>query len=74
MIDKLLDKLVKRYENKARKKVGGIPLIHLIYKPEKEIPNMIFYMHPSIKQDEYLNVRMKEIADHLRENYTDEWN
>ena len=73
MIDKVLDKLVKYFENRARKKMGGIPLMWLVYEPELEAPNMIFNMHPSIIKDEYLNIRMKEIADYLRENYTGEW-
>ena len=69
----MLDRAVKYFENRARKKMGGIPLMWLVYKPELEAPNMIFNMHPSIMKDEYLNIRMKEMADYLRENYTDEW-
>ena len=73
MVDVVVDKLTQYFEDRAREKMGGVPLMWLVYKPELDVPNMIFNMHPSIMKDEYLNVRMKEIADHLRDNYTDEW-
>lgn len=73
MIDKILDKLVKYYENRARKKIGGIPLMNIIYKPEQDIPNVVFNVHLSLAEDEYLTTRFQEVADCFRENYSHEW-
>ena len=73
MIDKMLDKLVKYFENRARKKMGGIPLMNIIYKPEQDIPNVVFNVHPSLAEDEYLITRFQEIADYFRENHSHEW-
>lgn len=73
MIDKLLDRLVGHYEKKCKKKLGGIPLLWLIYQTDKEPPNIIFNLHPDIKHDLYLNKQFTEIADYIRENYKDEF-
>lgn len=69
----MLDWINKRLERKSMNKMGGIPLMWLIYQPNKPEPNMEFRLYPSIKHDEYIGTRLKEIADYLRENYCDEW-
>ena len=44
----------------------------LIYKVDQPEPNMEFRLHPSIEHDEYLQRRFGDIADYLRDNYS-EW-
>ena len=70
---KLINKLIKYLENRAKKKLGGIPLMWLIYNPEQPIPNMIFKLHPSIEHDEYLQREFKAISDYVRDKYSHEW-
>ena len=69
----MYDFLLRFFEKRSAKKLGGVPLLWMIYKPDQPIPNMIFKLHPSIEQDEYLNKQFKEISDYLREKYCDEW-
>lgn len=73
MFYKLLDKIIKYYEIRCKKELGGIPLLWVIYKTDKEPPNIIFNLHPDIRHDDYLNKQFTEIADYIRENYKDEF-
>lgn len=59
----LLDWINRKLERKSIDEMGGIPLMWLIYQPNKSVPNMEFRLHPSIKHDEYIGTRFKEIAD-----------
>ncbi len=68
----MLDWINRRLERKSVKKMGGIPLMWLIYKVDQSEPNMEFRLHPSIEHDEYLQRRFSDIADYLRDNYN-EW-
>ena len=65
----MLNWIVKKLENKSRKKYGGIPIAWVTYKPEQQGKNITFNLHPSIKHDEYLSQTFQEIADYIRENY-----
>jgi hypothetical protein len=65
----MLDWLTKIMEKRAIKRLGGIPLLWITYKPELKEKNVIFHLHSSIKHDEYLNQTFSEIADYIRENY-----
>lgn len=65
----MLNWLEKVLEKRAIRKLGGIPLLWIIYKPELKEKNVIFHLYPSIKHDEYLNSKFSEIADYIRENY-----
>ena len=69
MISKILDWLVNKAEGRARKKLGGIPIAWIIYKPEKPPPNVIIHTHYTVEHDEWLQERFKEIADYIRENW-----
>lgn len=70
----MLNWINKKLEKKSLNELGGIPILWLVYQPNKPEPNMEYKLHPSIKHDEYLKNQFKEIADYLRENYCDEWN
>lgn len=69
----MLSWINRQLERKSVKKMGGIPLMWLIYKIDQPEPNMEFRLHPSIEHDEYLKKQFGDIADYLRDNY-DEWN
>ena len=72
MIKKLVEWYLRRQEKTCIKRIGGIPIVLAIYKPEQDKPNVIFHIPPSIKHDVFLRVKFKEIADYIRENWK-EW-
>lgn len=65
----MLDKIIKRMEEKHIKKHGGIPIMWLDYAMRKPRPNMIWRLHPDIKRDEKLKVMLGEVTDYIRDNY-----
>jgi len=69
MFNRLIDKLTDYWEKKCQRKMGGIPLLWVIYKPEKPVPNMEFRLHPMFIEDEYLNYIFKEAANYMRDKY-----
>ena len=69
MINKILDWLVDKAERRARRKLGGIPIAWIIYKPDKPPPNVDIHTHYTVEHDEYLRVRFKETADYIRESW-----
>lgn len=68
MINKILDCIVKRLENKSRKKFGGELIMLVVYKPDNPKPNVIFNVHPDIRTV-LINDKCRELADIIR----DEW-
>ena len=69
MIKKLIDWYLKRQEKACIKRIGGIPIVWAVYKPEQDKPNVVFHTHPSIEHDVFLRMKFKEIADYIRENW-----
>lgn len=69
----ILSWINRKIERRSLRELEGIPLLWLLYQPNKPEPNMEYRLHPSIRQDEYLKKQFKDIADYLRANYTDEW-
>lgn len=57
------------WEKKCQRKMGGIPLLWVIYKPEKPVPNMEFRLHPMFNGDKFLNDIFKIVADYMRDRY-----
>lgn len=51
------------------KKMGGIPLLWVIYQEDKPKPNVIFKLHPMFKGDWFLNETFEMVADYMRNNY-----
>ena len=45
MISRLIDKLTDYWEKKCQREMGGIPMLWVVYKPEKPVPNMEFRLH-----------------------------
>lgn len=66
-----LDKLTNHWERKCKRKMGGIPLLWVIYQPQNPVPNIVFKLHPMFTGDQYLNQQFKEIADYMRSNYAE---
>ena len=64
-----MKKLTDYWEKKCQREMGGIPLLWVIYKPEKPVPNMEFRLHPMFIEDEYLNCIFKEAANYMRDKY-----
>jgi len=69
MLNWLLTKLTDHWEKKCKKEMGGIPLLWVIYKEDKPVPNIYFQLHPMFADDKYLNDTFKFIADYMRRNY-----
>ena len=69
MLNWLLDKLLNRWEKKCKEKMGGIPLLWVIYHPERPIPNIDFSPHPMFRGDAILNGKCKEMAEYMRDKY-----
>jgi hypothetical protein len=65
----LLNRLIDKLEKKCQRKMGGIPMLWVIYKPDKPVPNMEFRLHPMFKDDIALNTAFKDIADYMRDKY-----
>ena len=60
-ITRLYAKLVRRAK--------GIPVMMVIYKPWNKRNNVFVASVAPFENDEYLAVRFKEIADHVRDCY-----
>lgn len=65
MIGRLLDRLVKYYENKSRKRFGGELIMWVVYKPDRPEPNVIFNVHPDLRTV-LINEKCKELAEIVR--------
>ncbi len=61
---KLLKKLMLKYK--------GVPILVVVYKPWVKGKNVIFNSLIEFDSDEYLLVRYKEIAEHIRSNYQED--
>ena len=65
----ILEYLVRREEKKARKKFGGIPVFHAIYKPDQEGKNVVFLFHPDLADIEgQAREHLQKVADLIRES------
>ena len=71
--NRLLVWLSKWAERRAIRKLGGVPIAWIIYKPWESKPNVHLNIHPDIKHDYRIKQSMGSIADHLREHYSDKW-
>ena len=71
MLDKFLSWMERRAEMKCRRKLGGIPVLMVLYQPEKPKPNVVFQCHPALEDDEYLMAEFAVIAEHIREVHSD---
>jgi len=69
MLNWFLTKLTDHWEKKCKKNMGGIPLLWVIYDPEKPKPNIHFSIHPMFSGDAILNGKFKDIADYMRDKY-----
>ena len=69
MLNWFLTKLTDHWEKKCKKKMGGIPMLWVIYQPDKPIPNMIFKLNPMFHGDVLLNDTFREVADYMRDKY-----
>jgi hypothetical protein len=69
MIGRLLDRLVKYYEEKCRKRYDGELIMWVVYKPDQSEPNVIFNVHPDLRTV-LINDKCKELAAIVRQ----EWN
>ena len=57
-------------KNKLVKKMNGIPLVYIVYEPQKPEPNVItHYVHPDIRNNKELDELLKKVADKTREFY-----
>lgn len=56
-------------KRKLKRKVGGVLIAWVVYKPDEEQPNIFINIHPQMNGDEFLCNTFKLIADHIRENY-----
>lgn len=68
MLNKLLDRLIKHYKNKAHKKFGGELIMWVVYKPDQPIPNVIFNVHPDLRTM-IVNEKCKELAEIVRQEW-----
>jgi len=71
MFNWFLTKLTDHWEKKCQKEMGGIPMLWVIYQPDKPVPNMIFRLHPMFNGDMILNAKCKDIAEYMRSNYSE---
>ena len=69
MLNWFLIKLTDHWEKKCQKEMGGIPLLWVIYDPDKPKPNILFKLHPMFSDDKALNSAFKGVAEYMREKY-----
>jgi len=69
MIGRLLDRMVRYYEKKCRKRYDGELIMWVVYKPDQLEPNVIFNVHPDLRTV-LINDKCKELAAIVRQ----EWN
>lgn len=65
----MLNLLTRLSEKYARWRLGGIPLMWIIYKPDKPKPNVIVNLHYAIKMDAELTRKFAELAEMIRERW-----
>ncbi len=65
----MLDILVRLSEKYARWRLGGIPIMWIIYKPDLPKPNVIVNIHPDIKADAEISDKCVELAELVRERW-----
>lgn len=68
MLSKILDRMVKYYEQKSRKRFGGEMIMWVVYKPEQAKPNVIFNVHPDLRTV-LVNDKCKELAEIVRQEW-----
>lgn len=69
VISRLLDRMVRYYEKKCRKRYDGELIMWVVYKPDQLEPNVIFNVHPDLRTV-LINDKCKELAAIVRQ----EWN
>ena len=69
----ILDRFVKWAERRAIRKLGGIPIAWIIYRPWQDAPNVYIHTHPEVGGDDGVTRRMKDLAEYIRDNYGDKW-
>ena len=69
MIHKLIDWYLAYAERRARKRMGGVPIMWMLYSPDKEPPNVFTHLHPDIEQDEELHEAFRAAAKLVRERW-----
>ena len=62
----LLSRLSEKY---ARWRLGGIPIMWIIYKPHLPKPNVVVNLHYEIEQDAELTRKFTELAEMIRERW-----
>ena len=62
----LLSRLSEKY---ARWRLGGIPIMWIIYKPHLPVPNVVVSKHPDIEVDAVLSDKCAELAELIRERW-----
>ena len=68
MLSKIIDLMVKYYENKSRKRFGGELIMWVVYKPDQPEPNVIFNVHPDLRTV-LINEKCKELAEIVRQEW-----
>lgn len=69
----MIDKLIKHLRNKSIMARNGIPILYVVYKPQKDGKNVFTYIaDPELRQDKELDYLFKNVADCVREHYADE--
>ena len=58
----MLNRLIDKLEKKCQRKMGGIPMLWVIYKPDKPVPNMEFRLHPMFNFFRQKSPTLKECA------------
>ena len=66
---RVLDKFVSWAKRRATRKLGGVPVVWVLYRPWEPPPNVYYHVNPECKKDLWLAERMREMADYIRENY-----
>ena len=68
----MIDKLIKRLRNKSIMAHDGIPILYVVYKPQKDGKNVFTYIaDPELGQDKELDYLFKTVADRVREYCAD---
>jgi len=69
LLNWLPTKLTDHWEKKCKKQMGGLPLLWVIYHPDRPVPNIGFKLHPMFTGDEFLKHLFNIAADHMRDKY-----
>lgn len=65
----MLNFLSRLPEKYARWRLGGIPIMWIIYKPHLPVPNVVVNLHFEIEQDAELTRKFTELAEMIRERW-----